>query len=275
MTRIRTAASVFAAVLVFATIGGPAPAAGIVHDSQSLSGSFAGSSDLTVRVTNASVGNAAVSTNDSGAVVVTLRLDDANAVDESRVTVRVDDHPVRTAVTCDDTCTLRIPASKVAHAADPGGHELRVTGWWTYDRQFVATLPITVEQSPEPPTTTTRNATTTNTTTNATTQTSTTQTTARTTSDTTSTTTERTHTTTTQTSTTTTSTATATATATSTATATATATSTATATATATNTTTATATATNTTTATTTQTSTTTATTTAVSTTTRRNETAS
>jgi len=210
MTRIRTAASVFAAVLVFATIGGPAPAAGIVHDSQSLSGSFAGSSDLTVRVTNASVGNAAVSTNDSGAVVVTLRLDDANAVDESRVTVRVDDHPVRTAVTCDDTCTLRIPASKVAHAADLGGHELRVTGWWTYDRQFVATLPITVEQSPEPPTTTTRNATTTNTTTNATQTTSTTQTTARTS--------------------TTTSTTTATATATSTATATATATTSTTAT---------------------------------------------
>ena len=142
-------------LLAWAVVGGVGvgPILGLQQDREVTNGSVTGASDLTVEIGSAQVSPDTVAAGGNGTVSVELAVRAPEDVDPAAFTVSVPEAdravPVAASnVACDDECTVTLPARVITELVDDTGeHELVVRGWWTYDREFVGRVTVTVADS--------------------------------------------------------------------------------------------------------------------------------
>ncbi|WP_049980235.1 hypothetical protein [Halolamina rubra] len=133
--------------------GGVGHTLGLLQDEETTGGSFAAASDLSVEIGSAQVSPDTVAADGNETVTVTLAVRAPEDVDPAEFTVSVPDADRAVAipasnVTCDDECTVALSARLVTELANgTGEQELVVRGWWTYDREFVGRVTVTVADS--------------------------------------------------------------------------------------------------------------------------------
>ncbi len=138
-------------VWMVVSASGLTPTLGALHDEEAAESSFDAASDLTVEVEAVELTPGTVARNASGTVIVELgvRAPEEVSVSEFTLSVAGADRLVPVAasnVTCDRECTLEVSERRIAGLVDePGEYELVISGWWTYDRQFVGRAPVTVD----------------------------------------------------------------------------------------------------------------------------------
>ncbi|MFW5948180.1 MAG: hypothetical protein ACOCSD_01105 [Halolamina sp.] len=139
-------------LLAWSVVGavGVDPILGFQHDEAATNGSLAAASDLSAEIGSARASPDTVAADGNGTVTVELGVRAPGDVNPDEFTLSVPQAdrvaPVPASnVNCDDACTVALPARLITELVPgPGEHELVVRGWWTYDRDFVGRVTVTV-----------------------------------------------------------------------------------------------------------------------------------